>query len=116
MITYSAIAGSWPNTLQTVTPFGTASRSIWSSPACHRLQQAQPRGGRKVVAPDMADDDLGIREQWRQMRRVALIGEDLCLEWGLYLGRDARRDRGGEPTEGHLGLPTAAIEGRGKTA
>src|SRR6266850_692394 len=39
MITYSAIAGSWPNTLQTVTPFGIASRSIWSRPAatdCNR--------------------------------------------------------------------------------
>ena len=33
MITYSAIAGSWPNTLQMVTPFGTAPVSRRSRPA-----------------------------------------------------------------------------------
>jgi hypothetical protein len=33
MMTYSAIAGSWPNTLQIVTPFGTALVSRRSSPA-----------------------------------------------------------------------------------
>jgi phosphoglycerate dehydrogenase-like enzyme len=39
MIAYSAIAGSWPNTLQTVTPFGTApvsSRSIPAATDCRR--------------------------------------------------------------------------------
>ena len=33
MMTYSAMAGSWPNTLQMVTPFGTAPVPRRSSPA-----------------------------------------------------------------------------------
>ena len=45
-------------------------------PGRNRLQQAQARRGRKPGAPDMTDDNLGIRQQWGKVRRIALIIED----------------------------------------
>src|SRR5438067_1543523 len=58
MITYSAIASSWPKTLQIVTPFGTAVVEVKTSR--HRLQQAKARRGRESRPPDMTDYNLRL--------------------------------------------------------
>src|SRR5438270_6562615 len=54
MMTYSAIAGSWPNTLQTVTPFGTAAVSRRSSPAatdCSRRRRGAGGNEDRQICP-----------------------------------------------------------------
>jgi len=98
-MTYSAIAGSWPNTLQNGDPFRHRFGVVEVEPGRHRLQQAKARRGRKRGPPDVTDHDLGIRQQWGKLRRIALIVEDRRLQWRPDLGENARRDGGGEMAE-----------------
>src|SRR5215472_18063696 len=95
MMTYSAIAGSWPSTLQMVTPFGTASVSRRSSPAATDCSRRRRGAGGKRRPPDMPDHDLGVCQQWGKRRRIALIGEDRGFQRRLDLGENSRRDAGG---------------------
>ena len=98
-MTYSAIAGSWPEHVANRHPlrhrFG-----VEEIESCrHRLQQAQARRGRERRAPDMPDDDLRFRQQRGKVLHIALIIEDRCLQRAFDLGENARRDASGKVTE-----------------
>src|ERR1700730_6957506 len=99
MMAYSAIAGSWPNTLQIVTPFGTAPVSRRSSPAATDCSRRRRGAGGHPRAPDMTDHDLRIRQQRGKLRRIVLVVEDRGLQRRLDLGENPRRHRGGEMAE-----------------
>src|SRR5205085_2024136 len=61
-------------------------------PRRHGLKQTQARRWREPRTPDMADHDLGVREQWGKLRRIGLVIEDLRLQGHFGLGEDARSD------------------------
>jgi hypothetical protein len=65
----------------------------------HRLKQAKTRRWWKARTPDVADHNLGAREQRSKLRRIALVTEDLRLQRHFGLGENAWSDACGEMAE-----------------
>jgi hypothetical protein len=99
MITYSAIAGSWPNTLQTVSPRGTAGRSTWSSPAaidCSRRNRGAAGNPERQIWPTtMSASASSGAKPLVSLSPARNLGRERCL----LLRQDARCDRGSEMAE-----------------